>query len=242
MLAEFPVLKLASNTQLMTIAGFGSVRRANDRLQRLVGAGILRRCFIGTVSGGKRAIYWLSLRGATLIGAKVPTINYAHNRLVTADQFITHQLQINDFYLSCKYGTLPAGVTLRRWLSFSSPLSESIRLIPDGYAEFHASQGIRAAFVEVDLGNESLRIIRQKTEFYLQLALSGEFARQFSQPQFRVLIIANSERRLSGIRHTIAALTDKIFWLTTTVLIAEQGLSAPIWLRPTGNKPLALFI
>jgi len=55
-------------------------------------------------------------------------------------------------------------------------------------------------FVEVDLGTETNRVWRKKVRMYLQLALSGQFHREFHQSQFRVLVIAPSGRRLEGIR------------------------------------------
>ncbi len=70
-------------------------------------------------------------------------------------------------------------------------------------------------FLEVDLGTEALKVWQQKTASYLQLALSGEFLKKFRQPQFRVLVVANSERRLANIRGAISKSTDKIFWFTT---------------------------
>ena len=57
-----------------------------------------------------------------------------------------------------------------------------------------------AAFLEVDLGHERGPVWKEKVRNYLQLALSGEFERQFGTNRFRVLVLANSERRLHSIR------------------------------------------
>jgi len=61
--------------------------------------------------------------------------------------------------------------------------------VPDGYFELETGSEIRPMFVEVDLGNEALRIWRKKMQAYLQLAVSGEFARLFQQSRFRVLVL-----------------------------------------------------
>jgi hypothetical protein len=96
-------------------------------------------------------------------------------------------------------------------------------------------------FLEVDLGTEALSVWRQKTASYLQLAVSGEFVKRFRQPQFRVLAVANSERRLANIRATIAKSTDKIFWFTTFDVINRDGFWSPGWLRPSGDQRYSLL-
>ncbi|MGP0073808.1 MAG: hypothetical protein ACLPWF_17980 [Bryobacteraceae bacterium] len=87
----------------------------------------------------------------------------------------------------------------------------------------------------LDLGTEALPVIQRKVQLYLQLAISGEFTAMFPQPQFRVLLTANSERRLQNLRAAIARLTDKIFWLTTLDSIHRERFWSSVWLRPTGR-------
>jgi hypothetical protein len=96
-------------------------------------------------------------------------------------------------------------------------------------------------FVEVDLGNESLTVWKEKVRNYLQFALSGECERQFGQNRFRVLVLANSERRLLSIRKAVSASTDKIFWFANLESIARDGFFAPVWLRPNGAERLPLI-
>ena len=96
-------------------------------------------------------------------------------------------------------------------------------------------------FLEVDLGTEALTVWQQKTAYYLQLAVSGEFQKRFRQPQFRVLVVANSERRLRNIRAAIAKSTDKIFWFSTFEHIHRDGFWSPVWLRPTGDQRHSLI-
>jgi hypothetical protein len=73
------------------------------------------------------------------------------------------------------------------------------------------------------------------------MALSGAFTQLFQQPQFRVLVIATTDRRLRNIRAAIAKATDKIFWLSTFEQIKQHGFWSPVWLRPTGEQKLPLF-
>jgi len=119
--------------------------------------------------------------------------------------------------------------------------SNRIKLTPDGYFELLSDGTTRAMFLEVDLGTEALSVWEQKTAIYLQLALSGEFQKRFRQPQFRVLVVTDSERRLANIRSAVAKSTDKIFWFATFENINRDGLWSPVWLRPTGNQRHSLI-
>jgi hypothetical protein len=116
-----------------------------------------------------------------------------------------------------------------------------LSLIPDGYAELATPSGIDASFIEIDLGHEGLVIWKEKTRHYLQLALSGEFERQFRQPRFRVLALANSERRLHSIRAAVAGITQKIFWFTTLDAAHAEKFFGPLWLRPAGDTHQPFF-
>ena len=141
-----------------------------------------------------------------------------------------------------KYLPIPfPGVRFYRWITITEPLSKALPLIPDGYFELETPSGIRVAFLEVDLGTEALPVWEKKIQFYLQLALSGEFARLFRNPQFRVLVILNSERRLENLRKLVAKKTDKIFWFSSFATINRDSLWSSVWLRPTGNQTQSLL-
>ncbi len=96
-------------------------------------------------------------------------------------------------------------------------------------------------FLEVDLGTEALRIWKVKTENYLRLATSGEFAATFGRPQFRVLVACRSEARLQPLRSLIASFTDKIFWFATLDAINRDGFWSPIWVRPKSEQKQSLL-
>ena len=96
-------------------------------------------------------------------------------------------------------------------------------------------------FLEVDLGTEALPVLQKKIQLYLQLAVSGEFARIFSQPQFRVVLVLHSDRRLESVRALTAKMTDKIFWFSTFDNINRDSFWSPIWLRPTGTGKHSLL-
>jgi hypothetical protein len=242
LLSELGVMRIIDREMTKRVAGFGSTTQVSLRLLELTRAGLLRRFFIGTISSGRKAIYTLSRKGADLVNATFGGIHRPAGKLVVADAFVDHQMGINESYLALKYGGIsPAGIRLTRWHIFRQPISEAIKLTPDAYFEVATSDNIRAIFLEVDLGTEALKVWQEKTASYLQLAVSGEFQRKFHQPQFRVLVIVNSERRLANIRGVISKSTDKIFWFTTFESIHRGGFWSTVWLRPTGDQRQSLF-
>lgn len=240
-LRKLSMLRVVDREQAKLVAGFHSTTRANARLLALTRAGLLRRCFLGS-GGGRKALYILSAKGAQLAGVPCRGPRRRNDEMLTTDYFIQHQLTINDLYCSLKHGTPPVPhVIFRRWLAFYRPLASGLSLIPDGYVEFSTPSGIDAAFIEVDLGHESLSIWKEKVRHYLQLAMSGEYTRQFGQERFRVLVVLNSARRLDSIRKTVAATTQKIFRFATLDAVVGDRIFSPVWLPPAGDERKTLF-
>jgi Replication-relaxation len=239
-LAVLPMLGLVDHEQAKLVAGFQSTSRANKRLLKLVRAGLLRRFFLGS-GGGRKALYALSEKGARLVDVPMRGPRRPQGALLVADLFVEHQLAVNSIYCAARFEK-PAspGVEFRRWMAFHEPVVPGLRLIPDGYVEFDTSAGVVAAFLEMDLGTEALAIWKEKTKKYLELALSGAFARIFGQDRFRVLVVAHSARRLESIRKAVAGVTEKIFRFAT-LENARNRFFGPVWLRPTGNQLESLF-
>jgi hypothetical protein len=234
-------MRVADRDQLMLVAGFLSITRINTRLLALTRAGLLRRFFIG-FGGGRKALYAISVKGAHLIDRPLRGPRRRQDELLAADFSVIHQLTINDLYCNVKFRPIPVpGVTCVIWMGFTEPVIEDSRLIPDGYVEFSTPAGIDAAFVEVDLGHENLTVWKDKARRYLQFAISGEFARTFSRPRFRVLVLANSARRARTIRAAVAEITEKIFWFATLEDTRGNKFFYPVWLRPLGDAQQPLF-
>jgi len=242
LLSELGVMRIIDRETARAVAGFRSTRRTNARLLQLARAGLLRRFFVGSIAHGRKAVYTLSPKGGELVNAKLGGIYRPSGRLVVGDTFVGHQMGINTIYLALKYRPIPlASVRLRRWLTFRQSISEAIKLTPDAFFELETAGNIRATFLEIDLGTEALKVWQQKTAYYLQLAVSGEFLRRFHQPQFRVLVVTSSDRRLANIRATVIKSTDKVFWFTTFNTINRDGFWSPIWLRPAGDQRHSLL-
>jgi hypothetical protein len=240
LLRELSVMRVIDREQAKIVAGFGSTSRANARLLALARAGMLRRFFLGS-GGGRKALYALSREGAQAAQVPFRGPRRPHDAYLVADYFVGHQLAVNAIYCSMKYGViLVPQVTFHRWQSFYEPVVPGILLIPDGYVEFMTPGETTACFLEVDLGHESQTIWRRKAEHYVELALSGKYREHFGHERFRVLVLANSERRLHSIRKTVRAITQKIFWFATLASV-RNDFFAPVWFRPEDSQPKKLF-
>lgn len=242
LLREIAVMRVIDREQAKCVANFGSTTRVNARLLGLTRVGLLRRFHLGTRAGGKKAVYALSAKGAQLVGAPYRGPRRGRDEVLVADFFVTHQLQINRIFCILKYKPIPfPGVRFERWLSFHGPVESGGSLIPDGYAEFRVGDETIAAFLEVDLGHESRSVWQTKVKAYLHLALSGAFEKAFRQPQFRVLAVTNSERRMASLRVATALLTEKIFWFSTFDSTNRDGFWSPVWIRPTDDRRQSLL-
>jgi hypothetical protein len=236
LLEELAIMRVIDREQAKVVAGFGSTTRVNARLLRLTQVGLLKRFFTGTTAGGAKALYALSLQGARAIGVPLRGPQRRRDEAIIADFFVEHQLAVNEVYCRLKFRALPLGIFFRRWLAFSEPVTQGLKLIPDGYVELGTPAGTLGAFLEVDLGTESLTVWKEKVQQYLQLAVSGEFKRRFGEERFRVLVIAHSERRLHSIRQTVATITDKLFWFANQRTAQEKDFFGSIWFRPKSNS------
>jgi hypothetical protein len=242
LLREVSVMRVIDREQAKVVAGFSSTTRVNARLLALTRSGLLHRFFLGTTAGGAKALYSLSARGARLVDAPETGPRRRSDEAVVADFFIAHQLATNEVYCALKYGKPPTpGITFKRWVAFPKRPTPGLRLIPDGYFELETPVGIVAAFLEVDLGHERPKVWQDKVRNYLDLAVSGNFERQFGQNRFRVLVTATSERRLNSIRQLVRTSTEKVFWFSSLESIQRHGCFAPIWLRPKGEEPQPLI-
>jgi hypothetical protein len=239
-LTELATMRVVDRDQAKAAAGFGSITRVNARLLTLTRAGLLRRFFLGTSGAKQKALYTLSAAGGQLIGSAHRGLQRRKDESSMGGAFVQHQLALNDIYCTLKFQPIPlVGASFVRWLTWDVPLAPS--LLPDGYLELQTPTGVLAAFVEVDLGTERTAIWVEKVRQYLELARTGDYERRFGQSRFRVLVLANSERRMQSIRKSVAALTEIIFWFSTLNLVRAGGFFRSVWLRPKGDEPLPLI-
>lgn len=241
LLREAGMMRVADREQLRVAAGFHSTTRINARLLALTRAGLLRRFFIGA-GAARKALYALSRKGGQLVELPQRGPRRRQNEVLVADSFIQHQLAINEVYCDVKFGeALPPDVDFVNWLAFYQSIAPSGSLIPDGYLEVQVHGRTIIAFLEIDLGIERLAVWTAKAKHYVRFAVSGEFAKTFHHPQFRVLVLVNSKRRMLSVRAAVGAVTEKIFWFATLDDARGEKFAGPVWLRPRGDEYQPLF-
>ena len=219
-----------------------SVSTCNAWLLKLVRAGLLKRFFIATEDRGIKALYSLTPLSAGIVHCEYRPIPRPADSVLTSEPFVLHQLAVNSVLMQVKYREMPSeDVSFVRWIGFTEPIFQEIQLVPDGYFELKTPIELHSMFCEVDRGTEPQKTLAKKIELYLRLATSGEFRRLFQNQRFRVLVIAESERRLLQIRKTVAQQTSKVFWFSTLNVINRQGLFAAHWLRPVGDSRFSLL-
>jgi hypothetical protein len=230
LLGQLSLIKVVDRELAKNIAGFNSTTRANARLLALTEAGLLRRTFIGSVTGGRKAIYRLSKQALREFSAdSVGRAEKEHSEL-----FLEHQLKCNEVYALVRQKN-PTPFVFDVWINFNGPISKTVPVIPDGYFELSHSSTVKCSFLEVDLGTEALKIWQRKVAGYLKLAVTGEFQELFRGTTFKVLVVAESEKRIENIRRVVAKSTDKIFRFTTFGNINREGFWSPIWQKPMGE-------
>lgn len=241
LLREISVMRIIDREQAKAVVGFGSTRRVNARLLALYREGLVRRFFQGTKAGGQKAIYSLSSKGARYIGVAHREFRFANDELLVTNFFVAHQLRLNQIYCALKSkSAIPQHVKFVRWITLSEPVIPS--LVPDGYFEVSVAEKNLGAFVEVDLGHEGPAVWKAKVRNYLRYAASGKFEGQFHLPRFRVLVVANTEKRMQAIRRIVRHFSDKVFWLSSFEDIERNdGLWSNVWLRPRDDARKAFF-
>jgi len=70
LLRELTIMQVIDREQAQMVAGFHSITRANTRLLALTRAGLLKRFYLATVNGGKKAVYSLTKKGSELAGTE----------------------------------------------------------------------------------------------------------------------------------------------------------------------------
>jgi hypothetical protein len=186
LLAEHHVL---ATDQLAAVA-FGSARRAQDRLARLTGMGVLWRFRFSLLSGGTSpAHYALGYVGARLVAAqrsapppRPATWQQRLERLAESPQ-LRHRLGANGVFcdLAGYARTHPDQVAgpdgvggLTMWwpperaarFFVAYPGGEPLVLRPDGYGAWAAAGRVVRFFLEYDTGTESHTVLADKLTAY----------------------------------------------------------------------------
>ena len=237
---------------------FGSPSPAYDRLQKLYHYGYLERYFITQVAQAPASspmIYTISKLGASVLAA---TFGYSKDdfnfvgRAVRNWQTLQHILAVGDFQVAVMRAARELdGFRLVEWVAEKSFRADPDEVyvtgargrqrrkpvIPDGYLVLETPQGLSRSFVEVDRGTEGLEQFRSQIEVYQEYMRSG-YQERYKTTSLRILVITNSDTRLTSLAKTIARTGGRErYWLTTKKRITpETVFTAPIWQKLTDDN------
>ena len=238
-----------SREQIQKLFSFNCVTKVNIRLRKLFDHQYLSRMFLPTSRGSSKAIYFSGSKGINIITEQLgidPLIvrKEQKNSSHVKELFLNHHLNLNDVRISLTKAIYDhPDMQLESWINdheclqkYSLTSSGKKFFRPDGYFRFRHKSRLYSFFVEVDLSTMSQQRFKNKLNDYIQFAHSGYYQKTFGVPDFRVLIIAPSDKRLKNLKNTAEDVTNKHFRFTTLNKLTIDNGFGPIWLRAGNNS------
>lgn len=201
------------------------------------------------------AVYALDKRGADVVAAALEIDrhkvkwNRANNHVEWL--FMNHTLGISEFKvcLDMALRKRPGEILfyergdrshLRR---ISVPGAKKyFTVAPDAFFGIQSGRGKHIFFLEVDMGTETLSRFAEKVIAYKRYWKSHKYTEEYGFNHFRVLTVAESERRLKNlIQATGKAGGRQMFLFTTFAKIQRTSPLGSIWLSPHTNLPTSLL-
>lgn len=230
--------RLLSREQIQRLLGFGTVTRANFRLQKLFHHGYLIRHFLPTLKGSSQALYMLDRLGlpvaAERLGKDAAALWRPKEKL--SPFFLAHELAVNEVRMAFELAARAhADNQLLQWLSEEGAFDRFFfgtawrSLTPDGFLRYRVGRHVLSAFVEVDRGTMPNRRFKEKVERYFAYDVSGRFTERFRGQRFRILVVSKNRERLANLKHTAAQVAQRHCWFTTLSELQAHGPVAAIW-------------
>jgi len=234
-----------------------SVPACNMRLKKLYDHRFLDRLIRPVAVGSKHIVYALDRHGAGVVATTLQverrSINWNrdHNRVEFL--FMEHTLAVSEFKVNLD---IAIGETNSLELLFyfrenkglqarvSDPSGKKKYLVvaPDAFFGIRTERGNSFFFLEVDMGTETLKRFANKIIAYKQYWKSGKYKEAYGFNHFRVLTVAESERRLAnliGVAQEVGAKRMFLFALMSD--IQSQNPLSRIWLSPISLNREELF-
>ena len=130
---------------------------------------------------------------------------------------------------------------LRR-ISVTGAKKKYFVVAPDAFFGIQSGRGKHIFFLEVDMGTETLSRFAEKVTAYKRYWKSRQYTEEYGFNHFRVLTVAESERRLANlIQATGKAGGRQMFLFTTFSKIQNDSSLGSVWLSPFLNLPTSLL-
>ncbi|MHB8181304.1 MAG: replication-relaxation family protein [Acidithiobacillus ferrivorans] len=233
-----------------------SLIACNVRLKKLHENRFLDRLQRPATSVVAQAVYALDRRGAGVVSATLEIDrhkvkwNTANNNVEWL--FMNHTLGISEFKvcLDLALAKRPEEIFfyqrgdrshLRR-ISMTGTKKKYFVVAPDAFFGIQSGRGKHIFFLEVDMGTETLSRFAEKVTAYKRYWKSHQYAEEYGFNHFRVLTVAESDRRLVNlIKATGKAGGRQMFLFTTFEAIHASNPLGSIWLSPFMDSPTSML-
>ncbi len=237
--------RLLSRDQLMAMAPFGSLTRANTRLGALARAKILSRKLLPIYPGhgSAQALYYRGPANGE-DSATEDKIRVRQTRQVSRWGLpqVEHVLAANqllvDFLVAVRRSADASLLAYQTEVELRTAIAAQ-RLVPDGWIAWLHREKRFNCFIEVDLHHEGLQQWRHKVLAYLQYADSGQHAELFGFSFFRVLVVAKSAARLANLMG-LAHQAGRLFLFTEINQARTETILSSIWRPASGGSLIRL--
>jgi len=226
------------------------------RIKKLYEHKFLDRFEKPVVRGSHQLIYALDKRGADVVAASLEIDrqkvrwNRANNRVEFL--FLEHTLSISEFRVCLDIALAGRPEELIFWqrgdkthlrrISVTGAKKKYFVVAPDAFFGIQSGRGKHIFFLEVDMGTETLSRFAEKVVAYKRYWKSGQYKEEYGFNHFRVLTVAESERRLANlIQATGKAGGRQMFLFTTFSAIQSHSPLGSVWLSPFIDSPTSLL-
>jgi hypothetical protein len=237
--------RLLSRDQVMALAPFRSLTRANTRLASLVRAGLLSRKVLPVYpgNGSAQALYYLGTQSGNVLDGLAHAPRNQVRQIARWDlRQIEHVLAANQVlvdFLNATQAVAPAVPTSFRSDPELRQIFADSALVPDGWFAWTEAGRRFNCFVEVDLHHEGLREWRSKVLRYLEYAESGLHQERFGFNAFRVCVVAKTAKRLASLRQVSEA-AGRLFLFCEAGGVDAQRFFGAGWLGARGTARIRL--
>lgn len=191
-------------------------RRSRRSLERLHDLRLLHRFerrVGGSHAGSAGYIYGLDTLGQRVLDTRGPAGGIRRRRpWEPSALFFNHVLAVSQLYVDLRRAERAGALELLSfdaepacWRTFLGLGGEPLALKPDAYVLVGASEFEEHVFVEMDLGSESLSVIRRKAEAYVRYWQTGR--EQATRGVFpHVVFLVTTERRREQVVKSLVGL------------------------------------